>query len=468
VAERARLLIARSRRRLIASAMLRAALGWLAASAAASGLAVGVASAAGAAWAGPVLFSALCAIALASGGLSALTRIPSAARTAAFLDAQLGNGELLSAALHCEGRGMSGRFDRIVVREAEAAAGESAEKGRKFDFGRRRLARLAALAVASVMAGILLSLVPRFPALASGGRNAGNPVENSALSRAEGRGMRASAARSVARSVFPDDSRLTREAEKALEDGRYGDFRSMIEKADADLARRIAKSASALERDRLQKEKKALDEAAAKAMDDVAKENEENGGRKEREDPPPGKRRAGDEGGGGEEEAGGAGQGRKPGTGKEGKGRGEDRQAAARALEAAGDEGRDPSAPDGEAGVGAGESDEGGEGGDKGANALPGEGAGDEPGRGSGPEREFARLKPREKGGKAVKLGGPESDPMEIVMPGKERKAAPGAAAEAIRSAEAALARERLPLEYGDYVREYFLSIAENERGEGE
>jgi hypothetical protein len=52
----------------------------------------------------------------------------------------------------------------------------------------------------------------------------------------------------------------------------------------------------------------------------------------------------------------------------------------------------------------------------------------------------------------------------ELVLPGQEASAPiSGLVADSRRSAEAALSREGLPLEYEDFVRSYFLSLSKGE-----
>ncbi len=460
--ERARRLVGAARNGLAAARMAGTALGWTAASAALLGAVIAVARGLGADAAGLPLFAAAAALAAAAGAGAALLRRPGEEEAALFVDRALGDRELMSAALYCEKRGMTGPFDGLIGEAAEErAAAELARRGRKFDYGFNRLRIRAALALASLVVGGALVVAAAgiegrvAGALGGGDRGPGDAFADQASP------VSAAASREIARSVFPEDSRLAKAAERALASGRIEDFRELVRKADAELARRIAKSGSALERDRLEKERRALKDAA----DEAEKQSASLGDEKDAKDAKgPKKDRTRKENG--RDRAEGRDDPGKDGPDDRGERRGRDEAQdqggpGSMALEEGAEQGEEAGMVDqpGDGGNGDGEEKKD----EVSGMRLPG-GGGDKAGRGEGRLRDFPRMSPRASA-ETLKLGGSDEDPFEIVLPGGKRAAGPVTAAEAVRSAEAAMSRERVPVEYGDYVRAYYLSIASEEEG---
>ncbi len=458
--ERTRRLVGAARNGLAAARMAGTALGWTAASAALLGAAIAVARGLGADAAGLPLFAAAAALVAAAGAGVAFLRRPGEEEAALFVDRALGDRELMSAALYCEKRGMTGPFDGLIEEAAEErASAELARRGRAFDYGFKRLRRRTAGALASFVVGAALVIAAAgiegrvAGALSGGDRGPGN------ASAEQARAVSTGASREIARSVFPEDSRLAKAAERALASGRIEDFRELVRKADAELARRIAKSGSALERDRLEKQRRALKDAA----DEAEKQSASLGDEKDAKDAKgPKKDRTRKENGSDRAEG-------RDDPGKErGNDRGERRDEAqdqggpgSMAMEDGGEQGEEVGMVEepGDGGNGDGEEKK-----DDASGMRPPGGGGDKAGRGEGRLRDFQRITPRAST-ETLKLGGSDEDPFEIVLPGGKRVAGPVTAAEAVRSAEAAMSRERVPVEYGDYVRTYYLSIASEEEG---
>lgn len=381
-----------------------------------------------AAWAVLVLAAA------AVGAARAYRRRVDAARAALWLDRSLASGELFSSALECLGRGRGGRFDEEVIARADRLA-----EG----LGRPRpdpapLVLRSGIALAACLASaILLGSAGAWasPRAAASARRPGATAARAGMPAFGGGAT--SSPREAARLVFPDDPGLAALAERALKEGRLDELGDLVAKADAELARRHAGSGSRDQRSRLEAERERL-KAAARAAADAARQ------------------------GSGASERGGAGPGRPEGPSEEEGGEaGEDGGSGELA----------PPAPPGKDGGESPEGEEGGparkggragepDGGDKDASgsSRPGD---VRPGVGAGRSRGWGRVEASAGGPEALVADDPRASLFNYVMPGSDPAASMTARVEAAaRSAESAAARERLPWEYGDFLKSYFMALS--------
>jgi hypothetical protein len=420
--------IAAARSRLNRAIVAHRALAWAAPSAAAAAIAAAVLRLAGLEAAGFVLWACIAAAGTAVGAARGLGARMGTAAAARWLDERLGGEELLSAALVCVGRGRSGRFDDEVLAAAEGRAALAA--GVKVPW--RPTARKAALAAAAAAASVLALVLARpldvsFAASSEALRRAAVSRGSTARAWASEAEIRA-AASALAASLFPDDKRMATLAQRALREGRLDDFRDILRGADIDLSSRIDRTVSELEKKKLTRERDLLRDA----MSSIASNAGASADRKDR-----------DEGSSGAQD------------GAEGDGEG---------AGSAGGSGPGPGDREGGGTAGEGQGEGGGEGGASGAGGPGGEGAGAGGagwGEGSGSQ---ARRAPVEaaSGGGAVSLDlADDSSFFELVLPG-ELAAAPLSSAlpDSRRSAESAMAREGMPLEYRDFVRSYFMALS--------
>jgi len=456
-----------ARRSLTASAVLRGSLTWLAA-----GSLVGGAVAALTRLASLPLpaLAVLCGVSLGAavlGAARAFARRPGYAVTAALLDRGLGDHELMSAALLCSARGLGGRFDSLIMDRALSAAALDLAAGRRSVAAKLGRTRGRSLALRATLAAGALCLGTAMAAFAGPLAGGSHAITKAAEDGADPSGSEASQAalgkgetpRSVARSLFPDDPRLAMAAERALAAGKVDDLSRLLERADADLARRIARSSSALERERLERERQALRESAQAAMERMSRNKPGTGQGKEGE--------AGQE----PQQAAGAGQRGQPGEGdgqgpqpppgsqdpRELEARQRDNPGRSGSLDIPGQGGQEDTDDQAERTPG---------GSDEGAPPVGGRGA-LKAGTGEGSLRSFDRLEPSAvENGKKAELGQDERGMMELVLPGDGPMTRAVSPKEAAAGAEAALARERVPMEYEEYVRSYYLAISELDEGE--
>jgi hypothetical protein len=423
--------VAGARRRLNAAIVAHRALAWAIPSAAAAAVAAAALRLAGLETAGFLLWAFILAAGSAVGAARGLGSRMGTADAARWLDEALGEDELLSAALVCLERGRSGRFDDEVLAKAEPQA----ERAAGIRPPIRPTARKAALAAAAATASILAIIVARpldpfFSDGAAAGRRAASTQEARAKASASESESR-EAASALAAALFPDDKRMAMLAQRALREGRLDDFKDILRGADIDLSSRIDRTVSELEKKKLTKERDRVRDAMNSMI-------ASSGGDSEGADSGEGQG-GGRDGEGGQEEGDASGGGRAPGSA----------------------EGIEP----GEAEAGGGEGASGdmqGTAGSGGTGAGEGAGRGGEGwGTGTGSPRDWGTVEPKAGSAKASLDLADDSSFFELVLPGEGASAPlasvlPGSR----RSAESAMSREGVPLEYRDFVRSYFMALS--------
>jgi len=426
--------IAAARSRLNLAIVAHRALAWAAPSAAAAALVAAVLRLAGLGAAGLLLWAGLLAVGAALGAARGLSARMSTADAARWLDERLGKDELLSAALVCVARGRSGRFDDEVLAKAEGQAALAAGIRPPL----RPIARKAALALAAATAcALALALVgPLDPYYSDGGapgRRAAASREaraKAAASEAEAR----EAAAALAATLFPNDKRMATLAQRALREGRLDDFRDILKGSDVDLSSRIDRTVSELEKKRLTRERDRLRDAASSLMASAASDDERGDGERGE--------------GSGDGEGGPGDQGDDYFLGGRGAPGPDERRSGGGSL-------ADGSGGAEEGGTGAVGSEEPGEGDSRGGSGGSGWGTG------SGSPRSWGDIAPKA-GKDAASLDlTDDASFFELVLPG-EGAAAPLASVVpgSLRSAESAMSREGVPLEYRDFVRSYFMALS--------
>jgi hypothetical protein len=425
------LALGRTRARLNAVIALHRAFAWAAPSAVAAGILVATARTLGIAAAGYPLWAALVLIGAAAGALASRKSFTSEESAARWLDSRLGDEELLSAALACRRSGSEGRFDSALAERAEVLLPIAAS----VKVPRAPMAKRGGIAAVGLLFGayfIFLSGTARAPV----GEAAARPREQAGLDSAEKAATAASAlkeggpvAAAFASALFPGDKRMARLTERALREGRIDDLRDLLKAAGLDIDAKLAGSVAENERKSLARDRERLGDAAkalALAMAATASASGEGGAPST----------------GGSTREGGGGQG----------------GASPRAP---GAQGMSPNAENGgpESGAGGARGEAGGSG-SAGLAAPGGKGYGS----GAGSEGDWGAVKPASKTG-SVAIAAPK-DPsfFELILPGSDAASAvAGLAPASRRSAEAAMTREGLPLEYEDFVRSYFLSLSQGE-----
>lgn len=448
--------LARARSRLNAVISLHRALAWSAPTAIAAGLATAALRMAGVRAAGFFLWSLAVAAGAAAGYAAARRSRVDAAGTARWLDERLGDGELLSAALVCVGRGSSEPFDAEIVERAEALIpAASALRPTAGPLAKRAAIAAAACAVGAYLVFLAAPLSiggdSRRAAAAAAAGDAETAIA-AALSDADG-----ATAEAFASSLFPDDKRLATLAERALREGRIDDLADMLKTADLEYESRISRAVGEPERKKLADERQRIQEAASaiamRNLEGGAGEGHSRGeggaadGAGQRGDPFFGDPRSGDRGLAG---SGGTPSGKGSGGGSYA---GLATRPGDRGATAGPGPGGDPGAAESEAGKGGSGSSGGGLGG-----GGPGFGAG------SGEEGDWGRIEPLASGKKVVIEPSKEAPFFELVLPGQAASSPiAGLIPDSRRSAESAMARESVPLEYEDFVRSYFLSLSKGE-----
>ena len=360
------------------------------------------------------------------------------AATARWLDRRLGDGEALSAALVCLSRDCTGPFDGAVLERAESFAGMNTS----ISWPLRPLVRGSALTLGTVVAFALVIGLWLPPSGAMAGR-AGTSGQIGLQPKPSPQGGRSRAAQlspeAIARALFPDDIRMARLAERALYEGDGVLLDQLVEQARQKMDQDLAQAADPAERERLAGEQQQRREMI---------ENLRNSGNGDAQ---------GDSGSPGEQEWDEEGDQSQTGTEQNGQGQGQDQQQT------------------GAAGTGDGRRNGGqqnGQGqprmnGQQSVTATPQPDAdesrlGTAPGSGHGQEN-------TQKGGTSGKSGGPakvitnrpDSPMLEYVLPGKNaRVPLSSVVVSSKRAAEGALARDRVPGEYGDSVMWYFLQLS--------
>jgi hypothetical protein len=441
-------LLRRSRSRLNAAIVAHRALVWAAPAAVASGLIVASLRALGLGAAGIALWAAITALGAAAGAFMARRARMDDAGAALWLDERLEDEELLSSALACLDRETQGPFDGAILEKASGLL----PRARSVQVPRRPLARRAGIAAAACAIGAYLVFLS-----SPIGDAADSRARQAALSKAAPAGDAAKAASALeeggkaaadfASSLFPDDKRMATLAERALREGRVDDLRDMLRAAGLELDSKMARSISESERKKLAREKERLQSAAQAVAMGAA---------------PPGSRRDGSgspdsgqspRGGGGNPGDYVPGSAGRNGSGQDG---GTSGGPGTRTREGG---------PKAQAGEGSGPGGEGTQGeGDAGSSSGSAGRGGKGYGSGSGSEGNWGPVDPASSSEQAVLAPSKDASFFELVLPGHDSsQALSSIAPDSRRSAEAAMAREGVPLDYEDYVRSYFMSLSKGE-----
>jgi hypothetical protein len=442
--------IAQARRRLDAAILAQRALRWVAPAALASGFVLALAELAGLRFAALPLMAAVVVAAAGAGTASAWKARMDACQAARWLDRGLGDEELLSAALCCIEEPSRREFGEKLV---EAAAAQL-PRARTLRASSLPLAKAGALAIAALGLGL--------GAMALAGSARGDAVSAPRVAKAGAQGDQAldaetasalasesvGGASSFASSLFPEDKRLAKLTERALREGRIDDLRDLLNAADLELESRMDRPIGDLERSKLGEERRRIQEAAS-VLDRRGGSGKSAGGSRGRaggdgaaqEEGETENRysRAAPEAGGTPEYGQGGAPGDSPSSGKSGGAFGE------------GSGGQDSE----------GEQNYPGERGGAGSGAGRG---GSSYGTGQGAEGSWGPIEGQLSTEKAV-IPSPKDSPFfELVLPGADSslplsKIAPASA----KSAESAMSRQSVPLEYEEFVRSYFLSLSKGD-----
>jgi hypothetical protein len=434
------LAVGRARTRLNAVVALHRALVWAAPSAVVSGLAAAIAHALGLGLAGFPLMAALSLAGAAAGALSSRSSFLSEEGAARWLDSRLGDDELFASALACLHRGGEGRFDRELIERATNILPRAASiKAPRAPTAKRGGVALAAVAIGAYAILISGTIAPSQEAAArdrssqaAAGPAAKAPTAASALEE----GGRAAA--EFAASLFPDDRRRATLAERALREGRIDDMRDLLKAAGLELDSKLANSISESERRKFATERDRLGKAAS-SLAAASKAASMRG---------PGSR-------------GGTGNG-------EANDRGVDSRGSPGAHE------RSPNAsPDfanAKSGNNGGSSKDGvASGGEKGrsgdtASGGGADGVGSGAGSGSGSDGDWGPIKSSVGSGTISIAADKTPSYFELVLPGSDTTSPTSSFASTSRkSAEAAMSREALPLEYENFIRSYFMTLSQGE-----
>jgi hypothetical protein len=452
--------IARARARLNAAIALHRALAWLAPASIAAAILVAAARALAI---GPVegslcfgIWAALSLAGFAAGALISRSAFLDDEGAARWLDERLDDGEILAAALCCLGRGAvlgasrgaEGGFDEAVVARAEEAlprAAEARPSGKPL--ARKALRSLAALAIGAYL--VFLAGTAELPRYAQSARaKSGASAERGAASKSSA--MEAAieeggkAASDFASSLFPGDRRMATLTERALREGRLDDLRELLKAAGLEVDAKIAGSLSENERKKLAREREKLSDAEsslslAAASGLAGKDGRRGGGGDSGGDRPGGAYPPGAYGSpygvpGGSARGG----GRAPGPGQGGTG-------------------------PGQGGVADGSSSHGAGAGAGGSVGPVGDGKSGW-GTGSGSEGDWGEIEPLEGSGEMTIAASKDPGFFELVLPGSDAARPVSELAPSSRkSAEAAMSREGLPLDYEDFVRSYYLQLSKGE-----
>jgi len=392
------------------------------------------------------------------GAFRSRKRLLDSRETARWLDARYGNGELLSAALFCAGRGQQGPFDSAVIAQATAFI----DVAPTLRPSRSILAKQAAFALVTLLILPLgLSIIPSprdgsmrergDRATAAGAEAAARPLDEAA-GELDGRSPE-----SIARSLFPDERRLAAIAERAIREGRLDDLKDILNRTELDYRDRIKRANSALERSRLAEE---LEEFRKRGREALAQNQTEQGGGNESDEAkrPSGAAAAGQSA---------ANRQRRPGanagatTGENGDGENQAAQAAQRQTPWAGGGANRDQPGNNQPNDGTTEGKPGGtdaSANDRAAQQAAANKAGSE---GSGDKMDWGQMKGASSGEKLLK-DNPERDrQFELVMSGESPTVADGTfTVSSGRVAEAAVAREAAPRDYEEYIRSYFISLS--------
>jgi hypothetical protein len=448
-------LLRRKRRRLNAVIILHRAAVWAMPGALGSGLFIAALRSFGMESSGYALWALLSAASAAAGAIASRSSLLDERGVARWMDVRLGENDLISAAQKCARSPLEGRFDAEILDRAATLVPKAAALRPPL----QALAKRAGMAAVAAFLGayaILLSAPIDFlgqsrSAIAK--RAVSRSMDEAAAEAIEEGGA---AAAQFAHSLFGDDKRMAKAAERALREGRIDDLRDLVKAAGLELDSKLSRALSEFERRKLTRERERLGQAASS----IALYQESRGG---------GGSAAGEEGSEGGRPA--------PGSGKpkEGDGTpGSDNTAGADRSGAqdkpSGDSNGSKQAAEGqakgEAGAsqpGNGDDSEGRKPASSGSGGNEGRGGSDY-GLGSGTTPARTALEGGKSGGEAVLPVSRDAAFFELVLPG-EKTSTPIAQVvpSSRRSAESAVSRESLPLEYEDFVKSYFMALQQGE-----
>jgi hypothetical protein len=436
--------------RLNAAIVAHRALAWAAPSALAAGALVAALRALGLDAVGIPLWAGLTALGAAAGAArSRLARMDEAG-AALWLDERLEDEELFSAALDCLDRGGQGPFDGAIL---EKAAG-LVPRARSVRVPRGPLAKKAIISAAACAIGlylVFLSSPIAGPSIARARRTAEAAASSAgdAAKAASALEEGGKAAADFASSLFPDNKRMATLAERALREGRIDDLRDMLKAAGLELESKMARAISESERKKLARENERLQAAAAAmAMGMGARA------------PGSGKGESGSPGRGGSAQDGSANSGKfAPDS--------ENPYGSAQGGGSRGGPGTRREGPNSGSGQGGGAGADGAlDGGDSGAIDGGAAGRGGKGyGSGSGAEGDWGRVEGASGAEKAVIAPSKDASFFELVLPGHDAsEPLSRIAPDSRKSAEAAMAREGVPLDYEEYVRSYFMALSQGPR----
>ncbi len=447
-------LLADTRRRLNRVILLHRAFTWTIPGALGGGLFVAALRALGFESAGYPLWALLSLVSAIAGAIAARTALLDERGAARWLDTRLGENDLLSAAQGCLRRPSGGRFDaEVLERAALLAPRASALRPPRSPLAKR--AGTAAVAAALGAYAVLLSAPIPFAASpgALAKRAGAGTMAEAAAAAIEGDGR---AAADFATSLFPDDKRMAKAAERALREGRIEDLHDLIDAAGLELDSMLERTLDELERRKLTRERERLGQAKASLA--FLQQRRGAGGSS-----------SGNQDGG------------RVGPPADGRSAPENGQSGDRRADRSGERRADRDAfdrnPDGkrEAAEGSGE-ERAGSGGSEGTDDRrtqppAGAGRGGEAGRGGsdfglGTGDEAARndLAGGESEGEVAIPLSSDASFFELVLPGEKTATPIGPFIPSSRkSAESAISRDALPLEYEDFVKSYFMALQQGD-----
>jgi hypothetical protein len=400
--------------------------------------------------AGPLfaVWALLAASGAAAGAIASRRSRMDEARTARWLDARLGDEEILGAALSCARREKPGRFDPAILEKADLLLPEAAA----IKIPRRPMLKRSVIAAAALAIGAYAVFLSSYAQAGSSavakravsGAAGGESSSSSSLSQSLSEDGKAAA--DFAASLFPEDRRMANLVERALREGRFDDLAELLKSAGLELDSKLSRAVGEMERKKLTRQRESVD-AASSALSMESRNSASQG-----------KGRSGSRGGTAEdEESDSAGEdsqapnarsGGSQGRGGEPGGAGE-KSPQGGGDYASADRGGGMDGPEGAGGPGAGSKSS------KGSLGM---------GQGSGDEADWGEITPLAGKEKATIPSSPDASFFELVLPGSGASAPISRLAPSSRkSAEAAMAREELPLEYEDFVKSYFITLSQGD-----
>lgn len=208
------------------------------------------------------------------GCLTAYRKRLGAAQAAFWLDRRLESGELLSSAFYCLERGANAQFDHEILRRASLLVADAMVQEPSRKPALRRLGLGLALAGIGLGLGLVAREIPMGGrAFAQGDARAiqdgpGRRGASGAGYSLEG-GLEKSQATQLARELFPEDIKLARLAQSALESGRFDDLRGLLTRLDRQYAKKISSAKDSLEKRRLEGEREDLKRRSDQALKDT-------------------------------------------------------------------------------------------------------------------------------------------------------------------------------------------------------